>query len=519
MSTNDCCLQGSHWARYLMIAVLLVLLLFPGRAAKASGVRQQTSPGLPVWSPWINLSSTPGGSIKPAITADLFGFVHVFWSEKMQGEPGRFPGREAGDTILYQRLYGGQWTDAIDIAFTQDDIWFNDPDADTDSSGRIYLVWSGYRGLYFASAPIKGAWSAANWRKPMRIIETNPGANGIGPVSRPKILIDESRNVLHVVYSLLGIDGGLYYVRSEDSGVTWSLPLALVQLPAGAGREEAHSGARIKHDSSGRIHLVWSQFLAPDFIEKHVWYSRSDDGGSSWTPPFELSHLQPDDVWQAAPALAVAGDAVHLVWTCGQRPYRCYRMSPDGGHTWRPMQRLFGTMESLAGWDTVTVDSLDRVHIVAQLRKRAIPGIFYSFETDSVWPSSPQDIPCAAVGICGGHFMASAISLGNELHVVTQHESLGEIWYTSAQLDSPAVEALPLPETMVTPTAVVVTPTSSFAVEPVSTPEVAGTSYVATNPTNISEKSNFLPVILGTAASFAIVLLAVFIQLLGRSRG
>ena len=85
---------------------MLLLLLFWGQAPAAA----QSGPI--VWSQHTNLSSSPQASAHPAIVADDYGLVHVFWSEEVGGRPVTPEEgiRNSGNSILYTRWDGQSWS-------------------------------------------------------------------------------------------------------------------------------------------------------------------------------------------------------------------------------------------------------------------------------------------------------------------------------------------------------------------------------------------------------------------------
>ena len=90
--------------------LLIVLTLWSSTSAQAQGT-------VPVWGTPFNVSDSRDASVNPTVACDVFGNVHVFWSEKTQGEPREDPGHDVGDSIFYRQLRNGEWSPAIDVAF------------------------------------------------------------------------------------------------------------------------------------------------------------------------------------------------------------------------------------------------------------------------------------------------------------------------------------------------------------------------------------------------------------------
>ncbi len=71
------------------LIVFIALMLWSGAPAQAQGTQ-------PVWGAPFNVSDSRDASVDPFVACDLFGNVHVFWSEKTQGEPSENPGAMSG---------------------------------------------------------------------------------------------------------------------------------------------------------------------------------------------------------------------------------------------------------------------------------------------------------------------------------------------------------------------------------------------------------------------------------------
>jgi hypothetical protein len=115
-------------------------------------------------------------------------------------------------------------------------------------------------------------------------------------------------------------------------------------LPAGStpvgvsNDENATAGGnsvKIARDMNGRVHLVWLDSGRPN-TNPRVLYRRATVSAAdvvAWeTEPIHVNDAGAD-VWNAYPALAVAGTTVHIVWQ-GEQTARYRRLSFEGG-AWR----------------------------------------------------------------------------------------------------------------------------------------------------------------------------------------
>jgi hypothetical protein len=121
------------------------------------------------------------------------------------------------------------------------------------------------------------------------------------------------------------------------SGVLHVLPAGTT--PVGVSNDEnataGGNSAKIARDVNGRVHLVWLDSGRPN-TNPRVLYRRatvSADDVVTWeTEPIHVNDAGVD-VWNAYPALAVAGTTVHIVWQ-GEQTARYRRLSLDGS-AWR----------------------------------------------------------------------------------------------------------------------------------------------------------------------------------------
>lgn len=402
-------------------------------------VRAQS--GIVQWSAPLNLSNTNGDSTLPAIAADRWGHVHVFWLEKdRQGPRPANWVPERGDAIFYRQFDGQSWSAPIDIVATVDGTVFEYPAAAADRTGRVHLVWSGAQGLFYSSAHVaEASHSARNWEVPVLLAS-------VGPVPRPKIVVDTDQ-VLHVAYAAASDDGNIYYLQSRDSGRTWSVPVLVSRSPDDP--TSRHVAPQMIVDESGTLHLAWYEAGPPGWAGNRIWYVRSNDGGESWSEPLVLAEQTQEGEMQGGVNLASAGPKrIVAVWICGTSTHRCTRWSDDGGMTWNPIQRLFGNRASRAGWDAFATDAAGHAYLIVQLRAADIPNaVYYSVFHDGSWLDPPIPVLTEAP-LADAHHPQMAVGQGNRLHVVLEAYGESEIYYLTATTGAPhelEPEALPSP--------------------------------------------------------------------------
>lgn len=414
-----------------MIMVLVMLML----GEQISGYAQ--APDI-TWKEPENLSNTPTSSIFPAVVSDRYGFVHVFWGEDLEGkvvDPENPENRS--NSIVYSFWDGNRWSIPVDIFTASSGSAYNFPYATIDSADTLHLVWQSYQGIYYSSVALNEASKVKAWQ-PARLIAR---IRGDGPR-----IYASSRWGLQVIYPAWEDvergthDGNVYYMRSQDDGETWSIPVQLSSVAGSGGANTSHPS--LVESDAGTTHAVWFEAEAPDWRGSVVYYSRSDDGGVSWSTPEEIGRRTGDERWASMPEIIKLNDSeVHITWVCGINAYRCHRWSQDDGKSWSSTNHEFGDMLSLAGWDTLVVDGSGRLYWIMQLRE---PGAIYSsYWTGRQW--SPLQIVNDGF-LAGGHYLRAVVHNGNQLDLVmVQQESsiqgeAKEIWYINGVTSASSVE-------------------------------------------------------------------------------
>ena len=317
------------------------------------------------WSEPYRLSSEAGKASEGYLVADQYGYVHVFWTETLF--------EDQRSIIQYARFDGAAWSTPNEIYVTGARIE-NVPPV-VDQHGTLHIAWvEGLNGpAYYTHAPATNALLAQNWAQPLRIDI---------PAGIVRLRVD-SRGVFHILYINRVEEPGVYYVRSEDQGTTWSEPAWLDPdiLPA-------HTPADLNFelDETDGLHAVWfygalDQTSRPDRVR----YAHSLDGGDTWSLPFLIDHYVEEgehNLTAASPRMIVQGQTVHVIWAAGELPYRHHRFSRDAGQTWSAPGRLFGELHGQA-FDGFAVDGAGQVHFLGQIRYPQ--GIYHAYWDQTQW--------------------------------------------------------------------------------------------------------------------------------------
>jgi hypothetical protein len=307
-------------------------------------------PPEPVWSKPEVLASNPLGIFEPLSISDSSGQIHVFWTQEDR--------TESGDRVIpiyYTSTTGDGWLTPFKILNSPDNEAENLQVA-IDERDRLYLVWDGNRSgeIYFSWASADVASSPTEWEAPITLPSVKP-LN-----SSPTIVASSSGN-LYVAYALtLNENRGIYLVNSSDGGRNWGSPRLVVDaVTAGMNMVDRPILAQT---NSGRLHLIFTEnALLGDRNPIALFYVASDDNGVTWsrtTPVTDhplnwFNLISPDGVqvhnlWQ---------DIVENLASIWQG------ISTNDGETWSQPVNI-ASISSVGGQVDVLSDEADRLYLV-----------------------------------------------------------------------------------------------------------------------------------------------------------
>lgn len=179
-----------------------------------------------------------------------------------------------------------------------------------------------------------------------------------------------SGNVILVFWAEYGTSSvDLVYRRSTDGGQIFGPTRPIRTGVTGVGLFQAIF-------VGSQIHAVWIECCAPS---EFVLYSRSLDGGVTFSPAISMSASSPD----SGPHLAVEGDTVVIASQEGDRAPRVIRLraSTDGGATFRDVNVSAPLAQPLSGGPKVAVMGT-AIHVFWQESSPEMPGLLYRRSTD-----------------------------------------------------------------------------------------------------------------------------------------
>lgn len=400
--------------RHSLLLFALLAVSFPHSASAQGSVS---------WSEPTNLSVSATSSMHPVIVSDAYGFVHVFWSEDMNGR--EITESESGDppnTIMYRRWDGQVWGEAIDIIAVPGDTLADFVAVTLDNKNQLHLVWTGLTQLYYSTAPASDAHSVRAWSTPQVI-----AADSARSAYETEISAD-SRGDVHIVFATRGSSSGVYHSALTSGSDAWSAPVRISDVLR--PMEVAFMDVRLIIDAVDRLHAAWATANVNGYSQA-VYYGRSEHAGQLWDPPVMLADATIDTGFTGFPSmLAIGQDELLLIHVDQSNKGRIERTSVDAGRTWSAPRVVLPEMEGVNGFVVPLQDRGGNNHLIINMRPIADQrtGIYYAPRSGIDWT------PVVAIAIdelsgSSAHYTDATVRLGNEIHTVWTQLHQGEIWH------------------------------------------------------------------------------------------
>jgi hypothetical protein len=253
--------------------------------------------------------------------------IHAFWVQAPLLDIDK-----ADSTIQYSRRRDEKWSKPGSILAGFDGVPVQ-LSSTIDIQERLFLSWvEGKNGdLYFSWASADRAHVPSEWSEPQQI----PTPSQIS--SSPDILVDDSGKVV-IAYSVPLNEGrGVYIVRSDDLGKTWSQPLRV--FDAVSANWDLADQPKIGLSGDGRLQLLFSKSsLREADLSGGLYYVQSSDGGTTWSQADVVS--EKPILWSRI--LGFDKQMVHRLWQedNGVTLDTFHQVSRDGGETWESLVKV-----------------------------------------------------------------------------------------------------------------------------------------------------------------------------------
>jgi hypothetical protein len=290
----------------------------------------------------ISISAQVG----PSIEIDNQGIIHVVWEDWRNDADGKYiigggvDGVNNADIYYTNSTNGGLSFDTNRKVNDNVDISSQEfPSISVDSNGKIHVVWTDWRNdadgegasgggidgvnnadIYYANSTDGGiTWS------PGKMVSDDSGTY---TQDISYIAVDKN-NKIHVIW----IDNrnipqdDIYYANSTDGGISFSKNRKINDVSKGS------NDPALAVDDNNVIYVAWVD-ERNDTTKSDIYFSRSTDGGIS----FSLNKKVNDDdlplTYQGTPSIAVGGGILGVVWQDDRNPYGIYfANSTDEGDT------------------------------------------------------------------------------------------------------------------------------------------------------------------------------------------
>ncbi len=264
----------------------------------------------------------PHGEAPPKIVYGADGVLHAVYVVGKEVPGRRFP----MSALRYVRStdHGASWTAPVSVTDTSVFGSYNFHALHAGSDGTVYVSWLDGRDGKSATYMTRSTDGGHSWAANVRVAagESCPCCRTAIATANDGALYLSWRTILP------GNVRDIVVARSDDRGESWSDP---VRVHADEWSFDAcpHAGPSLQVDGDGRLHVAW---WTGKEGQAGVWYTRSDDGASTFDAPTALGTAQfsrPSHV-----QLVLGNDnLVVAAWDDGtlKTPRIMLRVSNDGG--------------------------------------------------------------------------------------------------------------------------------------------------------------------------------------------
>ncbi len=192
----------------------------------------------------------------------------------------------------------------------------------------------------------------------------------------PLIAVDSNGSINVIWHSFVGSLGNVdvFFSRSNDGGATFSAPTDI------SSNLSFSSAQQIALDSSGNINVVWASSL-------DIFLSRSTDGGVTFSLPKNVSNNSPVfGAFAAVPQIAVDSSSnINVIWRgLGIGPVDTFfSRSTDGGATFSTRKRISNsTGVGATGSTRIALDFSGNINVLWEEQVAPVVKILFSRSSD-----------------------------------------------------------------------------------------------------------------------------------------
>lgn len=328
----------------------------------------ENGPVVRVWQPAVEIARSSTGVGSPLIVTAPDHSMHAIWSQ-----PDATGGNSMTGALYYSGWNGERWSRPVEILRSPQGMVMH-PSAAIDASGRLHVVWSGGVSgeIYYSWASADKAFTSKEWSPARRL--PLPRQAGLWPN-----LVIEPNGRFSLVYTIpYNEQRGIYLIQSVDGGLTWSEPV--VVFDGVAAGWEGVAQPELGYTADGQLHLLWMRLPLPETRGPlGLFYSRSADGGRSWSPPESLA----DSPAGSYDLISFGLNTLHRFWqeVESDRLILKHQVSYNSGATWGEVS-ILSNAGGQSGPVSLSIDPAGQIHVFQgqQEEKRSISVIHWMWD-------------------------------------------------------------------------------------------------------------------------------------------
>lgn len=188
-----------------------------------------------------------------------------------------------------------------------------EPQAAVGPEGNIYAAWGGgplecpSRNIYFGRSTDGGQSFS-----PSQSLSGFPCDLQLHDASLPKVSVDAA-GTIYVVWDLAAPDAPgnqVYFTRSADGGQSFTQPKNISNSPSNTAYSSAVAGG-----AAGQVCAVWEDEYDPQQYLQ-IFISCSTDSGGIFSPPLQVSFHSSEWVWSYFPEVAMGpAGVIYVAWS------------------------------------------------------------------------------------------------------------------------------------------------------------------------------------------------------------
>jgi hypothetical protein len=301
------------------------------------------------WRGDLEVTTVPRKLESLSSVTDDGGNIHAVWIQSSY-----LPSDTFAPRIEYSRWNGTEWTSPVPIITNLS----SKPQSlalQIDSHQRLLLLWVNPETgeLVFTWSSSERANIPLEWAQPIVLSSSSKLTDS------PDMLVDAADRIAIAYAVTLNEGRGIYVIQSADLGETWSSPVKV--FDAVTEGWEMVDQPKLAVSSDGTLHLLFTRFALLDEPQSvGLYYSQSEDGGSTWIPAETVTEQAVQ--WSE---IVASQEEVHRLWQEKDRQVVLtnYQFSADGGFTWSSTVKI-PTEATIDSSPAVTVDGTGTLHFL-----------------------------------------------------------------------------------------------------------------------------------------------------------